>query len=176
MTLEKGETTKKCSSCDKEISAKAKKCPYCQQDLRSWFRKHPILTFLGIMILLVVGLSSSSSKEGGKQTSTSKPTPTPERDFKASVDFTGSQFVISNLDELDCVNAKMEINGGILSGGYVLDGYTLEKGQTYTVGAMQFTEKDGTRFNPLNTKPKNFFISCRGNNDLNYASWYGEFK
>lgn len=99
--------------------------------------------------------------------------------FKASVNFTGTQFVISNLDDLDCENAKMEINSGLLSGGYVLKGYVLEAGKTYTVGALQFTKDDGTRLNPYQIKPKTFSIYCSSigsTNALGGAGWYGEFK
>ncbi len=95
--------------------------------------------------------------------------------FKASVNFTGTQFVISNLDDLDCQNAKLQINGGMFS----LDGYLLAAGQTYTVGAMQFTKKDGTRFNPIQVKPKSFNIYCSSvgsTNALGGTSWYGEFN
>lgn len=172
---EKKKETKKCKSCDKEISVKATKCPYCQTDLRSWFGRHPILTVLGLFVLFVVVLGSSPSKNENKQGNNS-PTPTPQREFKVSVNFTGNQFAITNLDQFDCISAKMEVNGGILSGGYVLDGYTLEKGQVYTVGAMQFTKSDGARLNPWNTKPKSFSVYCRGNNELNMVGWYGEFN
>lgn len=105
----------------------------------------------------------------------SSPTPSTRYDFKASVRFTGTQFVITNLDDLDCQNAKMEINGGIFRGGYVLEGYTLEAGKTYEVGALQFAKSDGTRFNPFEIKPKDFYIMCRGRNALDGASWLGEF-
>ena len=46
------EETKKCPSCDENISIKAKRCPYCRQDLRSGFRKHPILTAIGLFFLV----------------------------------------------------------------------------------------------------------------------------
>ena len=71
----------KCKSCQKEIDDKAKKCPYCQTDLRSWFKRHPILTGLGVFIafIAIIGMSGSPGKEKG--VSTTKPetiTPTPE--------------------------------------------------------------------------------------------------
>jgi len=105
----------------------------------------------------------------------SSPTPTSREDFRVSVEFTGTQFVISNLDDSDCQNAKMEINGGIFKGGYVLEGYVLETGETYEVGALQFAKSDGTRFNPFEIKPKSFFIMCKGENTLSGAGWFGEF-
>jgi hypothetical protein len=169
--IEKKEETKRCKNCDKEISEKAKKCPFCQTDLRGVFRRHPILTFLGIIFLLPMLLTSMLLSNRGGQSGTSS-TPVPERTFNASVNFTGSQFVIGNLDTADCQNARLQINGGT----YSLDGYILEKGQIYKVGAMQFTKKDGTRFNPLSTKPNSFFIYCKGSNELNGVGWYGEFK
>src|SRR3989339_1149202 len=45
---------KKCKKCQKEIDANATKCPFCQSDLRNWFRKHPILT--GIIALIIIGM------------------------------------------------------------------------------------------------------------------------
>lgn len=59
---------KKCKSCQKEIDAKATKCPFCQSDQGSWFRKHPILTV--ILILFVLGLIGSAGKGGSSSTAT----------------------------------------------------------------------------------------------------------
>jgi len=109
----------------------------------------------------------------------SSSSPVTERDFKASVRFTGTQFVITNLDSLDCQNAKMEVNAGLVSGGYALDGYVLKAGEVYTVGVLQFTKGDGTRLNTYQVKPKTFSIYCSrigSTNALGGAGWYGEFK
>jgi hypothetical protein len=82
---------KKCKSCQKEIDNKAKKCPYCQTDQRNWFRRHPILT--GILVLVVIGIigsargankntnsttnnSSSTASSKTQQTEQNQPTPT----------------------------------------------------------------------------------------------------
>ncbi len=129
-----------------------------------------LVVFLIFVALGAIGVlfSSPDEKEESK--------PPIQRNFKASVRFTGTQFVITNLDDLDCQNAKMEINGGIFKGGYVYEGYILEAGETYEVGAMQFTKSDGARFNPFETKPKEFFIMCGGRNLLNGASRSSVFK
>jgi hypothetical protein len=58
---------KKCPKCQKEIDQKASKCPFCQSDLRSWFRRHPILTVL----LVLIGLGIVGSIAGGGKSSTS---------------------------------------------------------------------------------------------------------
>lgn len=49
---------KKCKECYSEIPFKAKKCPNCRSDQRSWVRRHPIISFLGIIIILPIVLSS----------------------------------------------------------------------------------------------------------------------
>lgn len=65
-------TTKKCKHCQTDIPLGAKKCPNCQSDLRNWFSRHPILTFLGIIIILPIIFSTISgpSKKTSPATST----------------------------------------------------------------------------------------------------------
>jgi ribosomal protein L40E len=50
----KSKTTKQCPHCKSEIPIDARKCPQCQSDLRSWFRRHPILTVLGAFIMFII--------------------------------------------------------------------------------------------------------------------------
>ena len=61
---------KKCKSCQKEIDVKAKKCPYCQTDQRSWFARHPILTVF--LVLFIFGMVGSAG--GSKKSTTTTPT------------------------------------------------------------------------------------------------------
>jgi hypothetical protein len=89
-------------------------------------------------------------------------------DLNASVSFSGTQFVITNNDTFDYNNAKLEVNGD-----YVLKGYNLKSGETYTVGIMQFADSDGNRFT-LMKKPQKFSIWCdlgNGKNGFYYATW-----
>lgn len=54
---------KKCKSCQTEIDLKATKCPHCRADQRGWFKRHPILTV--ILVLVVIGMfGSAGSKKG----------------------------------------------------------------------------------------------------------------
>jgi hypothetical protein len=165
----------------KKIDERAKKCPYCQTDQRGWFRRHPILTTLLVIITspfwiaALVGFFQGFTGSGSPDSSNTTPTHERQQTFHVNVHYTGTQFVITNLDKFDCQNSTMEINGGLLKGGYSYDGYILEAGQEYTVGAAQFTKSDGTRFNPFAIKPQNISIGCRGDNELTSAIWYGEF-
>jgi hypothetical protein len=115
---------------------------------------------LGILILGLMGLFILSAC-----------TSTPDKTLKANVRFTGTQFVITNLDAFDCLESRMEVNNG-----YYLKGYTLGAGQSYTVGAAEFAKDDGTRFNSFTTKAQSFYIGCKGGNELSGAYWYGEWK
>lgn len=121
-----------------------------------------------VLIFITMGIigSALSNSSGGNVNK--------KTDFKASAYFTGTQFVISNEDSQDCQSARVIINI-TWNGGYTLEGYNLEKGQTYTVGAGQFTLSDGTRLNPFTTKPKSISITCQGNNELNGATYIGNW-
>ena len=61
-------TTKKCPKCQTDIPEKAKKCLNCQSDLRNWLRRHPVLTVLGVFIILVITISAigGGSKKVGE--------------------------------------------------------------------------------------------------------------
>jgi len=80
------------------------------------------------------------------------------RQIKASVSFTGTQFVITNHEDHDWVNVRFELNPGLISSGYTLKVRLIEAGTTYTVGAMQFANSKGERFNPYQMKPQKFNI------------------
>lgn len=57
---------KKCKGCQKEIDTKANKCPYCQTDQRSWFRRHKIMTgILGILGLIILITIIGTAVNGG---------------------------------------------------------------------------------------------------------------
>lgn len=74
MANENNQPTKRCPSCQKDIPMGAKKCPYCQSDLRTWFRRHPILTVLGGLVLFFIVIISvgGSSEEGEREATTPK--------------------------------------------------------------------------------------------------------
>lgn len=67
---------KKCKGCQKEIDAKASKCPHCQTDQRSWFMRHKVLTVLGgiigffILIGIIAATGGDDSSSGSENGST----------------------------------------------------------------------------------------------------------
>ena len=55
-------TTKPCPYCKEQVSANAIKCPHCQSELRSWFRRHPLMTaLLLIFVVFPVGMGIFST-------------------------------------------------------------------------------------------------------------------
>lgn len=100
----------------KEIDKRAKKCPYCQTDQRGWFRRHPILTFLGILVIspILIGIFTSTFEgvfgipffpKGGLPKA-SVPSPTPivdekwfddasQRYYESHKDLTGKEFELN---------------------------------------------------------------------------------
>ena len=112
------------------------------------------LIFLGIIILIAFIIFGGGNGEDEKETQPSSIY------LNASVKHTGTQFIIENNDSFDWLNVKMEVNGSILKGGFILKTDRMKAGETYTVGTLQFAKKDGTRFNPITYKPQNFDIYC----------------
>jgi hypothetical protein len=57
------EVMKKCNECQSDIPKKAKRCPSCTADQRSWFSRHPIVTVLGLVIFVPMMLASLDTNE-----------------------------------------------------------------------------------------------------------------
>jgi hypothetical protein len=90
------------------------------------------------------------------------------KDLNASISFTGTQIVITNNDDFTWYNADITLNGK-----YKLKGNTLYAGETYTVGILQFADRDGNRFSSM-MKPQEVEIWCDlgdGKNGFFYGSW-----
>lgn len=114
------------------------------------------LSILTIVIFLIIAYASSEESEDSMV------------DLNASVSFNGTQFVIRNNDTFDYNNVTLEVNGN-----YKLKDINLKAGETYTVGIMQFADKNGNRFT-LMQKPQKFYIFCdllEGNNGYYFAEW-----
>lgn len=77
-------------------------------------------------------------------------------ELRANVTFDGTQFDISNLDEFDWTDVELNIN----SVSYFHEVKSIPMGNTYSVGAMLFAKRDGTRFNPFNTKVQEIFFTA----------------
>ena len=110
-----------------------------------------------IAIVWFIGIFSPSKR------SEAPPPPVQKKEeveLKATVRFTGTQFIIVNKNNFAWTNVKLDINPGTFKSGYVYKVSKISSNKEYTVGAMQFAKGDGTRFNPFTMKPKEIFIAC----------------
>lgn len=109
-----------------------------------------VLVVTVIVISIAVWIASTPSKPAPKSIT-----------LNAQVSFDGSQFTIRNNDSFDWTDVDLYLNSSGFDLGYTFSASRLSANTSYTVGAMQFTKSDGTRFNPFTTKPLKLNISCK---------------
>lgn len=164
-----------CPDCKKEISSSAVNCPNCgypiakameanSKALSKKDKQKGCIISIAILAIIVIIAALCSRNDS----TTNKSNETSSVDLKASVTFTGTQFVITNNDNFDYLKVKMELNDD-----YYLYSDVMEAGQVYTVGMLQFADKKGNRFDIMQ-KPLSFSISCKltgGRNGFYFGSW-----
>ena len=52
-----------CKACSKDVAKGVKKCPHCGKDQRNWFMRHKIMSFLGIIAIIIIASSIGSGDE-----------------------------------------------------------------------------------------------------------------
>lgn len=99
-----------------------------------------------------------------------------EQELIGKVNFSEGQFHITNQESKNWKDCRFTLNGkyryppekGLL-GAETAVVEKIDTRSTYSIGASQFTLKDGTRFNIFQIKPLDFSISCE--NGFGYWSW-----
>lgn len=81
-------------------------------------------------------------------------------DLNASVTLQGTQFLITNKNDFDWTNIKMEVNRGLATPGFAYNANKITAGKTFTVPCSKFLKLDGTPFNPSTIKIQKFSIAC----------------
>ena len=127
-----------------------------------------ILMFFGFIFEglenLGFGINSGSSS--------SKNTAPATKDLSGKVNFSNGQFNITNQGTEDWKSCWFSVNGKYnypTNAPYVrLD--IVKAGKTISIGAEEFTLKDGTRYNPFALRANNFSASCEPNG-FGYWTW-----
>jgi hypothetical protein len=133
-----------------------------------------VISIVGLGVFLILAVASVDTDKGQTPSSFTRervPRKPARPDLDARVVFTGTQFVIGNNNDFDWTNVKIEINSGLIRGGYVLHASCIKANSVYTVGAAQFAKSDGERFNPFSHKVLNVTITCDDG-----GFYYAEFK
>jgi len=122
-----------------------------------------------LIVLLAIGFLSSLStpRRETKNTNSSVAKET-SRQTQAKVNFTGTQFVITNANDFDWEEAEIVINEK-----YRYKTGLMKSGSTYEIGAGQFTDSKDNRFNPFETKPQEIRVYVK--NPMS-DDWYGELN
>jgi hypothetical protein len=94
--------------------------------------------------------------------------------LRASVSFDGRYFVISNLDDYDWKYVKLQINSGLLGGGYSLKTRMVDAGSTIYMDSIEFADVGGNHPARDQIKPQNFTIWC--DTPCGYGYWYREWE
>lgn len=91
--------------------------------------------------------------------------------IQPTVAYSGTEFTITNNDNFDWTEVNMTVNPHGFNGGFHLFLSRVAAGESYTVGAMQFAESDGRRFNHFADKLLTMTISCK--TSQGNALWLG---
>jgi hypothetical protein len=152
-----------CRECGGELPKNDNLCPVCKKRVLAdvYSKNSPAivrqlsgplgcLVFIGIIVAMFMIIGSMAPKQPEKK---------PDIDLNASVQFTGTQFIIRNNDDFDWTDVRLVVDMGVLS-GYTFKASVLKAHGTYKVGAAEFVKNDGLRFNPFERKPQTFYIGC----------------
>lgn len=136
---------KKCKSCQKEIDDKAKKCPHCRTDQRNFFRRHPILT--GLLILVVIGIIGGSGNKNNSSNQASTSSQASSNDGGKQKDATPKVGDVTKLGDREFI-----VNSVRRSGAF--DYNTPKAGKEYVIVNVTIKNlgKDEVSYNPFDFK------------------------
>lgn len=138
---------KKCKWCQTDIEDKAKICPNCKKDLRNWFAKHPVITVVLVLVVILPIMANkgkeakqeaiTASANGVKQEVVTK-APEPELTVTAvqlAKDYDENEIKANSLykGKLIKITGEIDTIGEVLSSTYV----TLSAGKDFALTRSQ---------------------------------------
>ncbi len=132
-------------------------------------RKIPIWGWV-IIVLFGIGFLSPLSTTKTEKTSTdsTKSVNETNKQTQAKVNFTGTKFEITNINDFDWIEAEIIINEK-----YRYKAGNFKAGSTYGVRVGELIDRQNNRLNPFETKPKEIRIYVK--NPIS-DDWYGELN
>jgi len=162
---------KPCRECGAEISTEATACPRCGADDPTGVKKAAAeanqkqMTYgcfgcLGFVVIIVFIAMVGGGSGGGSGGGGSAPPASQMRDLNAVARVTGTQLHLTNRDSYPWRNCKIELNSGVIRGGFSTSTTRIDAGETVTAGLMTFTKSGGERFNPMTHAVENVYVHC----------------
>ena len=171
--------TEKCPFCGQEIDAEATRCFFCgarldeesvekrleqlhvREDRRFARRvRNPVVLKVVAVLILMYVVLFHGEPAGERSSAIMRPSEGTTVRLNAKVTFAGALFVISNNDSFDWENVELEITSGVFGESFGLSVPKISAGKTHSVEAAEFRGKDGTRFDLVSMKPRQFWIRC----------------
>jgi len=129
--------------------------------------KKALLALLGLALLLSFCGAALFVGEISKPESSEASYSTP--DLNTRVWDMGTYFKVQNRDSFTWTNVRLELNSGLIAGGYTVKVGNISSGAMLKVGAARFTKSSGQRFNPFTHEPVIFGIWC--DQGYHYGEW-----
>lgn len=162
---------KPCRECKKEVSTDAKTCPHCGVSNPTVAAKDQVAGAVGVVVILGILSVAAMWCFGGDSGSSDRQAATP---LSATVRFTGTQLQVTNRDDFPWTDCRLEINPGIVRGGWSASAARIGPGETVSGGVMTFTRSGGERFNPLTHQVESASVACNTPHGRRY--WNGSFR
>lgn len=177
---------KPCRECGQQVSTEAATCPHCgvsdptgaaREAARKKSEKDTKETQgclgcagIGIVGVFVVMIISTLTGDDSAGPSSGGPSSAPAvQELNASVRKSALQVEVTNRSAQGWTNCKVDLNPGIIRGGWAQRIASIPAGQTVNGGLLAFTKPDGERFNPAEYVLKSVRVSC------DQGFWSGEF-
>lgn len=133
--------SKKCKYCQSDIDSKAKLCPNCKKDQRNWFLKHPIISFILLMIILslftVDDPNTNKSNNNSTQTTENTTTNTPKEEIKVPMKI--NVFDLGKSFDDNQIAAEKEWNGKYVEFSAQISNITEGGISFYNISSKEFS-------------------------------------
>lgn len=146
-----------CKTCGKEIAKGLKKCPHCGKDQRSFFGRHKILSFIGVLILIgIIGSALGGGEEVSKEGGSAATATAPAKEQKLytvgeAVPADKVEITVTKFEEKDQVGNEF-VNKSVSEGGtFVAIQYKIKNTSKKPVGmfdypSVRLVDGEGTEY------------------------------